>query len=132
MLLTLLIIQYFSYNHILISLDLYLIVIYSIIFITSFKKYKYRLFFLIPAFFQILSLLFYVEILEFNFCNLNRNTKRNIMLRQEKENLLRNSSNTSDIEIDNDLIIKHPQEKTDLELNEIVDESEEKDDGNEN
>ena len=32
--------------------------------------------FLIPFIFQILSLLFYLEILEFNFCGLNKNTKK--------------------------------------------------------
>ena len=35
-------------------------------------------FFLIPLVFQILSLLFYLEIVECNFCHLNKNTKRNI------------------------------------------------------
>ena len=128
-LLELLIVQYFSYNHVLISIDLYLIVNYSVYFISN--KYEKRLFFLIPAFFQILSLLFYLEIMEFNFCNLNRNTKRNIMIRQEKETFLDNNSNASDIEIDNDLIIKNPQEKTDSELNETIDAPEGKDNGNE-
>ena len=41
-------------------------------------------FFLIPFLFQILSLLFYLEILECNFCFLNKNTQRNIQIREEK------------------------------------------------
>ena len=34
---------------------------------------------------QFIILLFYLEILEFNFCGLNRNTKKNIQRREEKE-----------------------------------------------
>ena len=34
---------------------------------------------------QFVTLLFYLEILEFNFCGLNRNTKKNISEREEKE-----------------------------------------------
>ena len=40
---------------------------------------------LIPFFFQILALLFYFEILELNFLNLNKNTIRNIQSREKKE-----------------------------------------------
>ena len=36
----------------------------------------------IPFFFQILSMLFYFEILELNFCNLNKNTVKNIQARE--------------------------------------------------
>ena len=133
MLLTLLILEYFSFNHVFISHLLYKIVIGFIQSITNFDSYKNYLFFLIPAFFQVFSLLFYLEILEFNFCNLNRNTKRNIMLREEEEMLLRNNTNVSDIEIDKDLIIKNPQEKKDLELNIILnDDTEENDNDNDN
>ena len=41
---------------------------------------------LIPFVFQILALLFYFEILEFNFCKLNKNTAKNIRKREGKEN----------------------------------------------
>ena len=139
MLLTLIILEYFSLNHVLISRLLFRIaisiylheLIFKFIIILVDKKY---LFFLIPAFFQILSLLFYLEILEFNFCNLNRNTKRNIMLREEEEMLLRNNTNVSEIEveIDKDLIVKNPQEKKDLELYDMIDDSEEKENDSEN
>ena len=139
MLLTLIILEYFSLNHVLISLLLFRIaisiylheLIFKFIIILVDKKY---LFFLIPAFFQIISLLFYLEILEFNFCNLNRNTKRNIMLREEEEMLLRNNTNVSEIEveIDKDLIVKNPQEKKDLELYDMIDDSEEKENDSEN
>ena len=116
-----------------------------------YNKLLNNLLFLIPAFFQIVSLLFYLEILEFNFCNLNKNTKRNIMLREEEEMLLRNNTNTkrnimlreeeemllrnntnvSEIEIDKDLIVKNPTVKKELELNTILNDLEEKDDDNE-
>ena len=131
MLLTLLILEYFSFNHVFISHLLYRIVIGFIQSITNFDSYKNYLFFLIPAFFQVFSLLFYLEILEFNFCNLNRNTKRNIMLREEEEMLLRNNTNVSEIEIYKDLIIKNPQDKKDLELYDIKNNSEEKENDSE-
>ena len=141
LLLTLIILEYFSLNHVLISHLLYRIVISiylylyeSIIKLTHILTDKNYLLFLIPAFFQIISLLFYLEILEFNFCNLNRNTKRNIMLREEEEMLLRNNSIAREIEVevDKDLIVKNPQEKKDLELYDIIDNSEEKENGSEN
>jgi len=130
-LLLLLILEHFSFNHVHISSELYFIVI-NIIDIIWYHKNKKYYFFLIPTFFQILSLLFYLEILEFNFCNLNRNTKRNIMLREEEEMLLRSNTNESEIEIDNDLIIKNPQEKKELELYDITDDSGENEKNNEN
>ena len=113
--------EYFSLNHVLISLLLYKIVIglYQCIINNILNK----LLFLLPAFFQVFSLLFYLEILEFNFCNLNKNTKRNIMLREEEEMLLRSNTNESEIEIDNDLIIKNQKEKKELELYDITDDS---------
>ena len=105
---------------------------YTINFTSDFNKNKNKLFFLIPGFFLIISILFYLEILEFNFCNLNRNTKRNIILREEEEMLLRNNTNVSEIEIDKDLIVKNPQVKKDLELYDMTDNTEEKENDNEN
>ena len=131
MLLTLIILEYFSVNHELISEGLYLIVKFTILVIYYYNKIIYILF-LIPAFFQIIILLFYLEILEFNFCNLNKNTKRNIMLREEEEMLLRNNTNVSEIEIDKDLIVKNLQVKKDLELYDMTDNTEEKENDSEN
>ena len=96
-----------------------------------YNKLLNNLLFLIPAFFQIVSLLFYLEILEFNFCNLNKNTKRNIIQREEEEMLLRNNTNVSEIEINKDLIVKNPTVKKELELNKILNDLEEKDNDNE-
>jgi len=39
----------------------------------------------IPFVFQILCLLFYFEILELNFCNLNKNTVKNIQARERNQ-----------------------------------------------
>ena len=93
-------------------------------FINCVKYYednKNNLFFLIPAFFQIISLLFFVEILEFNFCNLNKNTKRNIMLRQEQEEMLvKKSTFGSNIEVDDNVIVHMALDKKNYELNELI------------
>ena len=68
---------------------------------------------IIPYIFQIIALLFYVEIFEFNFCNLNQNTKKNILLR-EKEDINNNDIDKDDIVVElNDgyLIINKENEK---------------------
>ena len=49
----------------------------------------------IPFFFKILSLLFYFEILELNFCNLNKNTVKNIQAREKHEDDSNNESRDS-------------------------------------
>jgi hypothetical protein len=131
-LITLLILEYFSFNHALISYVLTMIVVNLISIIYNYALHKMHLFFLIPAVFQILSLLFFLEILEFNFCNLNQNTKRNIMIREKKEMLLRNNSDASDIEIDKDFYIKNQEEEKNLELYDITRDSDEKDNDDEN
>ena len=42
---------------------------------------------IIPALLQVIILFFYLEIFEYNFCNLNKNTKRNIQAREKTDNL---------------------------------------------
>ena len=74
---------------------------------------------LIISIFQIISLLFYLEIFEYNFCSLNENTKRNISKREKRQN-------TGDIDDDNEIDIKgydisgpiKDQEKEMLEISE--------------
>ena len=51
------------------------------------------------SFVQIFFFLFYLEILEFNFCNLNKNTKRNIKEREIKKSIEENNED-EDYEID--------------------------------
>ena len=54
---------------------------------------------LILSLFQILFILFYLEILEFNFCSLNKNTKKNIKDREHRLSISENNDNYDD-EID--------------------------------
>ena len=61
--------------------------------------------FLIPFVFQIFSLLFYLEILECNFCNLNKNTKKNIQLREEESMLIKAERDQSFVEVGQGLIV---------------------------
>ena len=131
-LIILLIVDYFSYHHVLISHVLYRIVTNFINIFINYDENKNHLFFLIPVVFQILSLLFFLEILEFNFCKLNRNTKRNIMLREEDDMLFRTNTNMSEIEVDNDLIIKNQKMEREYELHDMEKDYKEKDKDDEN
>ena len=56
---------------------------------------------LIISLFQIIFLLFFLEIIEYNFCSLNENTKRSILERERKQN---NFNNEDDKE--NEIILK--------------------------
>ena len=58
---------------------------------------------LIVSIFQIIFLLFYLEIFEFNFCSLNENTKRNISEREQRQ---KNDDNNNDNDSDNEIILK--------------------------
>ena len=125
-LLGILILDFFSLNHILMSSEISFIIESIIDCLSDFENKKLKLLFLIPALFQMLSLLFFLEILEFNFCHLNKNTKRNIMLREEAEKMIFNNDGDdlnsvgSDIEISDDLIINMNQETKNIELNELT------------
>ena len=50
---------------------------------------------------QIFSLLFYLEILELNFCSLNKNTKKSIIERERNE-----CHSTQDIELESEIEVK--------------------------
>ena len=66
----------------------FIFVCYEISKISSILYYIEKLsdlLFIIPFTFQIIILLFYIEIFEFNFCNLNKNTKKNILLREKED-----------------------------------------------
>ena len=69
---------------------------------------------IIPFIFQIIVLLFYLEIFEFNFCELNRNTKRNIQLREREETTEIEDEPEQDIniiELENNYLINFKEEK---------------------
>ena len=103
--LNVLIIYLYSPNHMLIA---YVINKIKKILSDKTRTDYYHLFCIIPFVFQILSLLFYLEIFEFNFCNLNVNTKRNIQLR-EKEEMAPREKTENVIELSDNLIIKYDQ-----------------------
>ena len=86
------------------------IIVYEKILILG--KNTNRFYTLIIFVFQILSLLFYFEILEFKFWNLNKNTIRNIQIREGEEGLLKNRSTSTMIELENDLYIKNEDFKS--------------------
>ena len=102
-----------SFSHVLIILIIYYlrpnlmiandeINVYSDIIFYQDNQNKYYT--LIPFVLQILALLFYFEILEFNFCNLNINTTKNIQIRVEEESKERQTV-SSGIDIDNEYLL---------------------------
>ena len=113
--LNVLIIDLFTPNHMLIP---YVINKIKKILFNNPESDNTRFLCLIPFVFEMLSLLFYVEILECNFCNLNENTKRNIMLREiEEMNKKEFYENAS--EIDDDSIIHNNTTITELDSNTV-------------
>ena len=73
---------YFTPTHLLICLS---ISKFSVTLIE--KEPSIRYLSIIPFLFQFFSLMVYLEILELNFCGLNKNTKRNIRKRVDKETI---------------------------------------------
>ena len=76
-------IYYLRPNHMIISDEIQ--EIQELIFYEDWPNKYYAL---IPLSLQMLALLFYFEILEFNFCGLNKNTAKNIKKREGNENKL--------------------------------------------
>ena len=74
---------YLTPEYILISQNLSKIglIIYMLIYPDVYLNPKYQYCFLIFYVFQVLSLMIYLEIIELNFCNLNKNTRKNIKSR---------------------------------------------------
>ena len=121
-----LLLYYLKPNHIIITDD---IDAYSNVLLYNTSSDKWYT--IIPFILQILSLLFYFEILEFNFWNLNKNTIKNI-LKREAEELDGGSSYQSEIGINDqyyltkkDLKINNDEEKENVEIeksNSLIDE----------
>jgi hypothetical protein len=67
---------------------------------------------IIPALLQLIILLFYLEIFEYNFCNLNKNTKRNIQAREKTDNFefIKDDTNTL-IEMTPDYYVEYKEMK---------------------
>ena len=80
---------------------------------------------IIPFTFQIIILLFYLEIFEYNFCGLNKNTKRNIQSRERDESLnINDMKGANFIELMQGYFIKYEEEKDYKKENEEKEESE--------
>ena len=89
-LLGILTLNYLTANHLLLS---YAISKLSNILVKSDHKNKW--YSIIPFIFQFLSLMFFLEVFEFNFCGLNKNTKRQIEFREETDMIMRESINSN-------------------------------------
>ena len=98
--LLILLLYYLKPNHMVISeeLDIYFNII-------IFKDDQNKYYTIIPFIFQILALLLYFEILELNFWGLNRNTFKNIQIRERKEKESKGSIQ-SEIEITDQYYLK--------------------------
>ena len=79
-LLIFLMLYYLRPNHMIVTDELH---VFAGLILYQNKPNKYYT--LIPFVFQIIALLFYFEILEFNFCDLNKNTAKNVKKRAGKE-----------------------------------------------
>ena len=106
-LLRMLTLSYLTANHILIS---YAISKLSNILLKSDHKNKW--YSIILFIFQFLSLMFFLEVFEFNFCGLNTNTKRQIEFREETDMIMRKSVNSNIADL-GDYIIKADNEIND-------------------
>ena len=88
------------------------------------EKYQYSS--ILLFIFLIFSLLFYLEIFEYNFCDLNKNTKRNIQLRAESENFVDNIIDDK-IELCHGYIVKESEENNSNEIIEMKENDEKED-----
>ena len=81
---------------------------------------RYECFALFPL--QFITLLFYLEIIELNFCSLNKNTRRNIEARFKEEMLLQgaNEKNEESLDINSDYTFNIKRQES------LMDESENK------
>ena len=110
----------FSITYILIS---YEISKFSVVLLKETNNNKW--YSLIFFFCQFFSLMFFLEIFEFNFCHLNKNTKRSILEREETDMIMRDSINSteiegyiiSDINDDNDININRVNSSREMEEN---------------
>ena len=72
--------SYFSPNHVIVN-D----VIANMIFFLFKSDSNFKYYAIIPFIFQFLLLMIFLELIELNFCGLNKNTKRNIQIRARRD-----------------------------------------------
>ena len=95
--------DYHTPNHMLIAYE-----ITKIFAVLTQSESDYRWYSLILFIFQFFILMFYLEIFELNFCNLNKNTKKNIQVRAVSEELIgdEKSDRTSVAEVGTGYLVK--------------------------
>ena len=82
------------------------LIIYMFIYNKNYEFEKYQYCYLIFYVLQIFSLMIYLEIIELNFCNLNKNTRRNIKSRAEDDLIQRlDSINSNNFEVEGGYIV---------------------------
>ena len=81
---------------------------------------------LIVSIFQIIGLLFYLEIFEYNFCSLNKNTKRLISIRERNDSEIVNNDYEEKISIGGYYISEFTKKSTEM----VEKQEEEKDEEN--
>ena len=120
-LLTMLVLYYLRPNHLIISDE------WSVFFrIILYQDRENKYYTIIPFAFQILALMFYFEIIEYNFCNLNHNTAKNIKQREgsitEENDINQRNSKASNIELGENYYLSNTDNKSDNEdnLNEAI------------
>ena len=114
-----LILDYLSPNHILISYE----IIKMLSVLTNPELGTEKWYSLIPFIFQFMSLFFYLEIFEYNFCGLNKNTKRNIQKREKVDMFQRDSvldEPNNNLDIGHGYLINKNDTNTERELREIA------------
>ena len=111
--------DYLSPNHILISYE----IIKMLSVLTNPELGTEKWYSLIPFIFQFMSLFFYLEIFEYNFCGLNKNTKRNILEREKVDMFQRDSvldEPNNNLDIGHGYLINKNDTHTERELREIA------------
>ena len=111
--------DYLSPNHILISYE----IIKMLSVLTNPELGTEKWYSLIPFIFQFMSLFFYLEIFEYNFCGLNKNTKRNIQKREKVDMFQRDSvldEPNNNLDIGHGYLINKNDTHTERELREIA------------
>ena len=112
-LLRLLVLEKLTPNHMLISYEISKL---SNVLIKS--NSEYRWYSIILFVFQFISLLFFLEILEYNFCDLNFNTIKNIQERELNNMIMKESDSSINSEIDIEgYIVKREKTPEEKEMN---------------
>ena len=125
--LTILIVYYFPPDYILI-ISLLSSIVRTLRFCIKFLTLRYISISIPLHIIQIFVMLIYLEILELNFCGLNKNTRRNIHLRSESDSTISQSETISeDSNTDIDLNSNNPLEKEE-KINEDTKTEEDKED----